>query len=332
MGQRGAIGTQRPLTEFEQAHQTAQRNAALPVNQGGLGLAPDNTAMDRARAMGFDVDNPVYHGTGADFDKFNDDLLGTNTGAPSARMGHFFSETPHTASQYARMSSKVAIDDYNIFEDVLKKQIEQFNSIKGLPDDFKIQSLDDIINRKEIFEKKREFIRSAKKGSFFNKEENAAFDRIGKIESQWDNVYFNANIKNNKILQEKYGDDYRALVPRTGAKILPIFLRKGENYVKDFQGKMYRDERYSDIIKKANNQGYDSVTFKNTFDPADIDVINTPENIYAIYDPKNIRSRFAAFDPMQRQSSNLLAQSAKFAPAATLGALMANEKRKDKRN
>ena len=45
-----------------------------------------------------------------------------------------------------------------------------------------------------------------------------------------------------------------------------------------------------------------------------------------------IRKKEAAFDPMQRQSSNLLAQSAKFAPAATLGALMANEKRKDKRN
>jgi hypothetical protein len=44
--------SQRPLTEFEQAHLTAQRNAALPVNQGGLGLPANNTAMDRARAMG----------------------------------------------------------------------------------------------------------------------------------------------------------------------------------------------------------------------------------------------------------------------------------------
>jgi len=65
----------RPLTEFEQAHLTAQRNAALPVNQGGLGLPADNTAMDRARAMGFDVDNPVYHGTGADIEAFDPKLL-----------------------------------------------------------------------------------------------------------------------------------------------------------------------------------------------------------------------------------------------------------------
>ena len=35
-----------------------------------LGLPPDNTAMDRARAMGFDVDNIFYHGTTKDFDAF----------------------------------------------------------------------------------------------------------------------------------------------------------------------------------------------------------------------------------------------------------------------
>ena len=61
MGQRGVVGTQRPLTEFEQAHLIAQQNAALPVSQGGLGLAPDNTAMDRARALGFDVDTIYTH-------------------------------------------------------------------------------------------------------------------------------------------------------------------------------------------------------------------------------------------------------------------------------
>ena len=40
---------QRPLTEFEQAQLTAQRNAALPVEKGGLGLAADNTAGFRGQ-------------------------------------------------------------------------------------------------------------------------------------------------------------------------------------------------------------------------------------------------------------------------------------------
>ena len=44
-----------------EAMRLAQQRAALPVEQGGLGLLESNTAMDRAKAMGFDL--PTYHGT-----------------------------------------------------------------------------------------------------------------------------------------------------------------------------------------------------------------------------------------------------------------------------
>jgi len=47
-------------TPFEIAHMTAQKNATLPIEQGGLGLPENNTAMDRANAMGA-ID--FYHGT-----------------------------------------------------------------------------------------------------------------------------------------------------------------------------------------------------------------------------------------------------------------------------
>ena len=64
----GASMPQRPKTEFEILHDTAQRNAALPVEQGGLGLPEGNAAMDRAGAMGFDT--PAYHGTNVDLKEF----------------------------------------------------------------------------------------------------------------------------------------------------------------------------------------------------------------------------------------------------------------------
>ena len=64
----GGAMMQRPKTEFEILHDTAQRNAALPVEQGGLGLPSGNTAMDRAGAMGFDT--PAYHGTNVDLKEF----------------------------------------------------------------------------------------------------------------------------------------------------------------------------------------------------------------------------------------------------------------------
>ena len=45
----------------QEALDTAQRNAALPIEEGGLGLPKDNTPEMRAMAMGFDT--PVYHAT-----------------------------------------------------------------------------------------------------------------------------------------------------------------------------------------------------------------------------------------------------------------------------
>jgi hypothetical protein len=45
----------------DEALRLAQERAALPVEQGGLGLPPNNTAEQRAKAMGFDTS--AYHGT-----------------------------------------------------------------------------------------------------------------------------------------------------------------------------------------------------------------------------------------------------------------------------
>jgi len=52
----GTLGT---ATKILTAKEIAKRNAALPIEQGGLGLPIKNTPMDRAKAMGFFTDNPV---------------------------------------------------------------------------------------------------------------------------------------------------------------------------------------------------------------------------------------------------------------------------------
>ena len=80
------------LTEFEQRHLIAQHNAAIPVEQGGLGLPADNTAMDRAKAMGFDA--PAYHGTNAEFEAFDPSKTKFGLG------GVFASTDPKGASKY----------------------------------------------------------------------------------------------------------------------------------------------------------------------------------------------------------------------------------------
>lgn len=90
LGTVAKISDDLPETEFSKAHKIAQSNAALPIEQGGLGLPPNNTAMDRAKAMGFGIDHKLYHGTTNSFPAFdtNNNLI-------------WLSDDPSIASHYA---------------------------------------------------------------------------------------------------------------------------------------------------------------------------------------------------------------------------------------
>jgi hypothetical protein len=75
----------------------AQKNAALPIKEGGLGLPANNTAAQRAEAMGYNL--PVYHGTNADIDALNVQGKGKTSGA-----GAFLTTNPITAETYVSSS------------------------------------------------------------------------------------------------------------------------------------------------------------------------------------------------------------------------------------
>jgi len=79
------------------ALRTAQKNAALPVEEGGLGLPANNTAAQRAEAMGYNI--PVYHGTNADINAFDVTGKGKTAGA-----GAFLTSNPITAETYVSAS------------------------------------------------------------------------------------------------------------------------------------------------------------------------------------------------------------------------------------
>lgn len=77
-------------TQFEKAQEIASKNAETL-----LGLPKGNTAMDRAKAMGFNVDKPVYHGTNADIQSMNVTGKGKTSGA-----GAFVTNNPLVAETY----------------------------------------------------------------------------------------------------------------------------------------------------------------------------------------------------------------------------------------
>jgi hypothetical protein len=87
-------------TAQELAHATAQKNAAEM-----LGLHPENTAMERAKAMGFDIENPVYHGTRTNIEKIDPSKFGKSTETYSGESGFWTTSDPHTANSYANYAA-----------------------------------------------------------------------------------------------------------------------------------------------------------------------------------------------------------------------------------
>lgn len=105
----GAVGNLSKKTQYEIAHEVAQRNAALPVSEGGLGLPANNTAMDRALAMGFNTGEMKVHGSAADIKEFK--KTGANTGAKSAKEAVWLTaKNPDVSETYALASERLSPD------------------------------------------------------------------------------------------------------------------------------------------------------------------------------------------------------------------------------
>lgn len=91
-----------------------------------------------------------------------------------------------------------------------------------------------------------------------------------------------------------------------GQNVMPL-SRAGRYYEYDAGGSSYfeLEDEVNDIIKQAKAQGYDGVTFNNLDDAAGR--VDMPANHTLVFDPKNLRSVNAAFDPAKKDSANLMA-------------------------
>jgi len=89
------------LTEFEQRHLTAQKNAALPVEQGGLGLPEGNTAMDRAAIL---FPESGYHATGADIKSIDPSKVAESD---YGTIGQGFYIDPRKGAGYSNLVAKI---------------------------------------------------------------------------------------------------------------------------------------------------------------------------------------------------------------------------------
>ena len=94
------IGMVRKAAPMDEALRIAQKNAAKPVSEGGLGLPPDNTPMDRARAMGY---MDAYHGTNDVIEgQMTREMAGKKTANPTTGLGISVATNAPEASRYTK--------------------------------------------------------------------------------------------------------------------------------------------------------------------------------------------------------------------------------------
>jgi len=159
----------------------------------------------------------------------------------------------------------------------------------------------------EISEKEKAFFEAYKQ--YFNTSPEVA--------EKTHSIYLDTkNLKEREILQ-RAAEAGRDLERSTGQNVLPVKLRPQEGKkirAKNYGGTGYRDESYADIMQKAMDEGQGGVLFKNTYDPADPNN-RVLQNIAAVFEPNQIRSVNAAFDPRFKDSDLLLAGKAGVNPA-----------------
>lgn len=95
-----------------------------------------------------------------------------------------------------------------------------------------------------------------------------------------------------------------------GGNVMPVALRYKNPMYHDFEGKAYREQTYNDLIQEAQQKGHDALILKNTYDPG-----AGPAKLIdvgVVFEPNQIRSKFAAFDPSKINEANILAGALPF--------------------
>ena len=304
----GAVRIKAPSAPQERAMRLAQQRAALPVEQGGLGLPANNTAEQRAIAMGFDRD--TFHGSLRDINKLDPRLGSTES---HAGRGVYSTDSPEDAS--LNYASIYGPDVTGRVERGLEERDKDFRKIYGrMRDEVLTPRQQEIILRNTagadnlgvVYPLK---VRADKSIHLDAPEANPV--RIGPFESYDEVADAYVDTPHTAKFREAL-DEFGEL----GGEANPIY-----EVVQDGDGPVPARDVFNAVKKTGNESGlYDPYTgeivsggvaagdFVKHFG---IDEIrHTPEfrnqqlnigNEHTIsLNPDNVRSRFAAFDPFRK--------------------------------
>lgn len=335
---RGVAMSAPAKTEFELAHELAQRNAALPIEQGGLGLPPNNTAMDRARAMA-GLKMPEYSRSnllagkvevkaakeGKPLFKNPDSLINDGVVVDEKAKNYLSAYLDH--NQLDRVTGELRGKGVSKAREILSDAKRKMTSAKFkdyTKEELKMLAESDIVKRaheigrmefkpitkEQFFDKSNLLIH---KSPSYGKTNPGSEYRIGVVNGEpvymrsanhWGEFGTNIGYKTpeEEVLKQGLGvGDYYENVSGFGDP----FARVGKQFNQwDLPGYERGQIGYGYIPLNELSGRLPEKNFVSHISDnyTDLPIIKLPDGQY--------RSRFAAFDPMQRNSANILAGGA----------------------
>lgn len=81
------------------------------AEKAGLDMS-ESARMARAKDMGWDVENKIYHGTDKDFDQFKTEKIGSGSGAQTEGWGIYFSGSKKNADRFGGNVKEIVMPEY----------------------------------------------------------------------------------------------------------------------------------------------------------------------------------------------------------------------------
>lgn len=241
----------------------------------------------------FETGKPVtvkaYHGSPkGDITEFKDEYLGQNTGANSAKLGHFFAGNPNTSDSYVGSLPDPRNEAYDEIGNLTDPEYEALREVfLNQPSPF---------TAKMGVEVKPGKLWLGTKGG--HKPLGAdTFIKYTQALRDPNNPFYEAARKTNKYLAEKAG--VKLAEPRAPTTY-PVMVNMKNPLVRDWKGGDYQEHSYSKFLREAKDAGHDSAVLMNTYDGGPQD------NIFVSFEPKRIRSVNAAFDPANIDKADIM--------------------------
>jgi hypothetical protein len=256
---------------------------------GGLGSLPAATKKARAESVkqakeqGYDLDNVMYHASKQDIKEF---VPGYSDGLVFLTPSKEFANNWLGKGKFQeRQGGTGAIEGVRAEKKRWREEADKI--LKSLPEDQRQQYYEEILNpqRQQLL-----------------KDERLADSAIYPVVTRTKKPFVPS--KNVDVLEELYSKEYLDAPFGGGFPTYRDALKDG-NYL------LYEKKEVVDFLK---SKGYDSMFLKENSGE------NNPFTTLAVFEPNNIRSVNAKFDPEKKDSPQILASAPFAAGAAGLGA------------